>query len=256
MKWTLSALAHLTLQISFVLYLSMILSQVVHNLRRRSTAGLSWIMHVLILSSYICDMGYGLGTAMPWQYYSIAIIGTSMLILQQFQFWYFRPSGAPRSYVLVTLGAIALLATIVSCLMNPAAHQPFFTLLGFIAVVGWNLADLPQLIVNRRLRSTQGLSPLFILFGIFGMSCDIVSAYGLNWGLPNKVGAPIALCLKLILLYQAWRYRQRTNVGDGGSSEVGLQLAAAAHIERRAVEGAAEAVEVDEAAGNRRKTPA
>lgn len=207
MSLTLRSMGQYTLQISFVLYLSMLVAQNIHNLRRRSTLGLSWVMHVIMLTSYVCDIGYGLGTSLPWQYYSISLTGAAMLALQHFQFWYFRPRQAPRSYVYVTIGLLALLGLVLSRLLDRAAHQQFFTLLGFVSVLGWNGSDLPQLIVNRRLRSTQGLALPFVMLGILGISCDIISAYGLDWGLPNKIGAPVSFCLKMLLLYQFWRYR-------------------------------------------------
>lgn len=205
---TLRTLGSLTLQISFGLYLCMIATQIFHNIKRRSITGLSWIMHVVLLSSYVCDIGYALGTYMPWQYYSISLAGAGMLSIQHFQFWRYRTGRAPRSYFYVTSGLLVLLVIILSRLAHRAAHQQLFTLLGFVSVLGWNGADLPQLFVNRRLRSTAGLALPYVLLGILGISCDILTAYGLNWGLPNKIGAPVSLCLKLTLLAQFWLYRQ------------------------------------------------
>lgn len=179
-------------------------------------------MHVIMLSSYICDIGYGMGTYMPWQYYSISFAAAGMLSIQHLQFWRYRRGHAPRSYVPFTCGLLLLLLIIVGHLCNRAAHQPLFTFLGFVSVLGWNGADLPQLFVNRRLRSTEGLALPYVLFGILGICCDIISAYGLNWGLPNKIGAPVSLCLKLILLLQCWLYRQSPSLAKPASPDPDL----------------------------------
>ena len=114
----------------------------------------------------------------------------------------------PRFYVYFTGGFVALFTTVLISLTHRRAHQSFFTTLGFISVFGWNSSDLPQLVTNWQLRSTAGLALPFTLFGVAGVVCDLISTYGLDWGLPNKIGCPISLLLKLFLLWQFWKYRK------------------------------------------------
>src|SRR5579871_6068684 len=119
---TLRAMASVTLQISFLIYLIMGLTQIHHNIRRKSTEGLSWIMHLILLSSSLCDMGYGIGTSMPWQYYSVSLLGTGMLSLQHYQFGFYRPGCAPRSYLPASVALIALTTAIFTCFLHRSQH--------------------------------------------------------------------------------------------------------------------------------------
>ena len=83
-------------------------------------------------------------------------------------------------------------------------------MLGYCSLLTWLSASLPQLAENRRLQSTEGLSFSFVLLGLLAMSCDTISAYSLNWALPNKLGAPISVLLQAALLVQFGVYRRQS----------------------------------------------
>lgn len=206
--WLPEAWGLVTIQLSFFLYLGLYLPQLFHNIIRRSTHGLSWLMHLLMITSALCDVGYSLGLAMPWQYYTISGFGLGLLAVQHLQFGLYNRQRLPHFYTPVTAGLVVMGGAITISLQNRGAHQLIYLLLGYASMSGWLIAMVPQVRANSRLKSTEGLSLGFVLIGLFGLSCDTISAYSLNWALPNKIGTPVSVLLRLVLLAQFFYYRK------------------------------------------------
>jgi hypothetical protein len=205
---TLAKLTNYTLYISFVLYVSLLLPQVFYNLKRRSVDGLSWGMHLLLITSYIFDIGFSVGTLMPWQYYAIPMTEVPILMVQHVQFKVYRREYQPRGYVIITISLLLLAITMIALLSRRAQYAYLFPLFGFVSLTGWSIANIPQIILNFRSRSTEGLVVSYAFVSCIAHSSDIISAYGLNWGIPIKIGSPFAFLLGLILISQYYYYRQ------------------------------------------------
>lgn len=167
-------------------------------------------MHIILLISSICDLFYALSRNMPWQYYMVAVVSICTLSTQHFQFWRYHRRNLPPFYRTGTV-LLILLGLFETVLLRTSRESWLLSLCGYIAMAGYFSASLPQILINRRLRSTAGVSLSFVLLLAGGLCCDIVSAYSLNWGLPNKIGGPASLLLQFILLRQFWIYRNRTS---------------------------------------------
>jgi uncharacterized protein with PQ loop repeat len=204
------AVSSVSLQLSFVLYMFMLFPQILLNFSRHGLYGLSWGMHMILLISSICDLFYALSQKMPWQYYMVAVVSIGTLSTQHFQFWRYHRRNLPPFYrgSTVVLILFGLFATV---LLRTHRESWLFSLYGYIAMGGYFSASVPQILINRRLRSTAGVALSFVLLLTGGLCCDIISAYSLNWGLPNKIGAPAALLLQFMLLRQFWMYRHRAS---------------------------------------------
>lgn len=192
---------HITLRISFFVYLFFFVPQIIHNIKRNSVQGLSFRMHLILFTAFICDFGYGIGRQMEWEYCLVSFIGILSLLLQHSQFKVLNTE-LPKYYYLITVLLILLFGLVAGSLIFDLGNRQFYTGLGFVATAGWLTYTLPQIHKNFTLKSILGLSLGFILLGLCASLCDTVSAYALDWGLPNKIGAPISSCLKLIILFQ------------------------------------------------------
>ena len=80
--------------------------------------------------------------------------------------------------------------------------------LGYAAQGLLLLSAAPQIITNAQLRSTAGVAAWFVGLQALGLVADTITSFSLNFGLPNKLGAPAALLQQLILLAQFARYRR------------------------------------------------
>lgn len=202
-------LGYFTLRISCIVYLLFLIPQIILNIQRKSVQGLSFTMHSILLIAYICDLGYGIGKQMQLEYIAVSIIGCICLIIQHCQF-YILSEILPKYYKLITTITCILGLIVISTVIWKASII-VYTVLGFISMIGWLTYTIPQIIKNTNLNNTQALSIMFILFGLTASCCDSISAYILDWGLPNKIGSPVSLCLKLILLIQILLYKFRHN---------------------------------------------
>lgn len=205
-------LGSISVNLSFLLYMFMLAPQLVLNIRRQALHGLSWGMHLLLLVSAICDACYAIDRGMPWQYYSVSFILISILGFQHAQYVRYHRDSLPLLYRPVTI-ALGMFVVVAGGLLASHTVRWLFPIFGYVSMVGYLVASVPQIITNRRLRSTEGVALSFVLLQTGGLCCDAISAYSLNWGLPNKIGAPASLSLQAMLLTQFVLYRR----GDGKS---------------------------------------
>jgi hypothetical protein len=131
--------------------------------------------------------------------------------MQHFQFWRYQRRELPPFYRASSV-ALLLFCLFAAILLRINRASWLFILFGYIAMSGYFGASVPQILINRRLRSTDGVALSFVLLMAGGLCCDIVSAYSLNWSLPNKIGAPASLLLQLLLLRQFWTYRRPARI--------------------------------------------
>lgn len=204
----------ITLQLSFGLYICMLIPQLRLNLQRRSVEGLSWGMHLMMLVGMLCDIFYALAQKMPWQYLAVSFSVLGSLLLQHGQFFAYRladESGArraPPGYLPLSLGLLGLCVLAISQLGRASQLSAVFFGLGYAAQGLLLLSAAPQIITNAQLRSTAGVAAWFVGLQALGLVADTITSFSLNFGLPNKLGAPAALLQQLILLAQFARYRR------------------------------------------------
>ena len=207
-------IGQISLNISFFLYLIYLLPQLFHNLNSSNLNKLSLGTHSLLIFAYLADLIYGIGREMEWQYITVSVVGLSCLLLQHFQIfknYSFKPQeNTVFRFITILLGLFLISGTYL--LFSQLLNKKIFVFLGWLSQIGWFCYALPQIHKNYQLKSAKGLSFYFLIFVLIIVTCDIVSAWSLDWDLPNKVGAPISLFIKLILFSQFLLYRDKTKI--------------------------------------------
>lgn len=202
-------IGEITLSISSFFYLLWFVPQIRLNLRRKSTEGLSFWLHGLLFVGYGCDLIYGFGLHMQWQYRCITLSGLVSLSIQHMQFarYDFLQSAKHKlQFVLVTVLIVILLVVAIAILLGAKHSTSFYNAAGMTMSVCCMIYMLPQIIKNSQRRSTIGLSTSFVLISILMGSFDLMSALLLNWNWPSVVGPIMGLTGKLILIAQIIYY--------------------------------------------------
>lgn len=189
----------IALNVSFLIYLVLYLPQVIHNLRRGSTQGLSFMMHTILVAGYIADLMYGFGRDMQWQYRIVDIAGLVCLSIQHIQIGYYEKLN--KRYIAVTLLLLGFFVYALYAMTHPLSASVYIHA-GLIAWATGVVYTLPQIWQNHRFASVMGVSMLFVFFDILCSLCDTISAWCLNWDYPSKFGSPMECILGIFLLFQ------------------------------------------------------
>lgn len=204
-----STIGHIALNISFLIYVVLYLPQVLYNLKRRSTDGLSFLMHAILVVGYLTDLMYGFGRHMPWQYRLVDLIGLTCLTLQHIQFGlYSKPN---KGYWLTTIALLGLFVGVLYSIWFPLSATIYIQA-GTVAWATGVFYTLPQIWKNYRFSSALGVSVVFIYFDIISSLCDSISAWTLGWDFPSKLGSPIEVILGCFLLCQFYAYRSKLKI--------------------------------------------
>lgn len=201
-----STIGHIALNISFLVYIVLYLPQVLRNLKRKSTEGVSYVMHLILMVGYIADMLYGFGRHMPLQYCLVDVAGLICLSMQHVQFA--RYGGVTPNFLLGSALVIGWFTFAVYAIFH---HFPS-SLYIHAGVIAWGtgvFCTLPQIWQHYRFSSAWGVSVVFVYFDLLCSACDSVSAWTLNWDYPSKIGSPLEFILGCVLLYQIVWYRRR-----------------------------------------------
>ncbi|KAF3174994.1 hypothetical protein TWF225_009091 [Orbilia oligospora] len=94
-----------------------------------------------------------------------------------------------------------------TCIPTPATFLS--TLCGTLSITSWLFAQLPQIIKNYRLKSSESLSFLFILIWCFGDSSNFVGAVLLNQMTFQKVIAAYYVAVDVVLVWQWIQYSKQ-----------------------------------------------
>jgi uncharacterized protein with PQ loop repeat len=81
------------------------------------------------------------------------------------------------------------------------------TLLMWWINIGYVIAIVPQIILNYRLKTTVGLSDLYILGYFNAYAAYLFYVYGLNFPIAYKVVSPITLLTVCIIIFQRFFYK-------------------------------------------------
>ena len=199
----------LCLNVAFVLYLVVYLPQIIHNQKSKDFVNLSLKMHFLFYVAYLLDLFYGYACNLPWQYKTVSIVGLTVLSIQHLQIThYFSKLQKTLSMYLNLLFLFAITLSIVYFFsISPSAYpETTVFLIGCISRVCFLLYTVPQIIKNKQLKSVSALSIQFVYLNLTLAVLDLIAAWCLNWGWPNKLGSPIMVTLMAIMLLQMKKY--------------------------------------------------
>ena len=194
------------LNIAFGLYLILYLPQIHHNMRHKPFARMSLAMHLMLCLAYSCDLFYGIGRQMPWQYITVSFVGLCCLMIQHLQWCAYRYHETPQKGIKLFLqGAILMLIPLCVYLNFPESKWQM-QLQAWIARCCFLLHFLPQIIQYQHQKFRRDAINIHYLGLSLCLSiCDLVTAYCLHWDTANLLGSLISLCLKLILSAQMIR---------------------------------------------------
>ncbi|KAI9842568.1 MAG: hypothetical protein M1837_007081 [Sclerophora amabilis] len=90
-----------------------------------------------------------------------------------------------------------------TCIPTPLALLS--TVLGFLSIISWLFAQLPQIVKNYTLQSTSGLSIVFLVEWCLGDSTNLVGALFTRQAVWQVVVAGYYVCVDVVLVWQyAW----------------------------------------------------
>jgi len=212
-----TTLGNLTLNVSFVLYLIVYIPQISHNKNKHHLAELSLSLHMIIMTSFVLDLLYGLLKPLPWQYRAVSVVALGTLSIQQLQLMRLaQQRGQIRLFSVLGIFSLSLILLLIltgivyfDALSNSSNA---IRLIGWISRIGFLSYILPQIIKNYRINSAKALSTTFLSLSLFLSLLDLTSAWCLDWGWPNKLGTPLTMTLTLMLLWQKKRYTPRFRV--------------------------------------------
>ncbi|KAK6329892.1 hypothetical protein TWF718_003319 [Orbilia javanica] len=87
------------------------------------------------------------------------------------------------------------------------------TLCGTLSIFSWLFAQLPQIVKNYKLKSSESLSFLFILIWCFGDSSNFIGAVLLNQMTFQKIIAAYYVAVDVVLVWQWIQYSKKDNTG-------------------------------------------
>lgn len=209
-----TTLGNFTLNLAFVLYLVVYLPQIQHNKNKHHLAELSVSLHMIIMTSFVLDLLYALFKPLPWQYRAVSITALCTLSIQQLQLMHFAQQHRHiRLLTMLSLFSISLISLIglfiflgVFYFDAIADSSDTILIVGWISRLGFLSYVMPQIIKNYRLKSAKALSTMFLTISLLLSLLDLISAWCLDWGWPNKLGTPLTISLTLVLLWQKKRY--------------------------------------------------
>lgn len=197
------------LNIAFVLYLLVYLPQIIHNRHSKYIANLSLNMHFILYIGYILDLFYGFSSHLQWQYRAVSMVGLTLLTVQHLQITHYFWTN--RNQVIVNVNLLFLFSSGMSIFYffvveDSVCSEQTTLLIGYMSRICFLLYTLPQIIKNKTLKSANAISIQFIYLNLTLAVLDLIAAWCLNWGWPNKLGSPIMVCLMLIMLLQMKKY--------------------------------------------------
>lgn len=211
---TAHTIGEMTLSVSTTIYLIWFLPQIILNFKRKSTEGLSFWLHTLLFLGYAADLIYGFGLHMQWQYRFVTIVGLTSLLVQHWQFWHYSKAKSVGEglYFTITLLIFGMLFFSIAVIMLYQPPRSFNNFFGMVSNSCFFIYMLPQIAKNYMSKSTEGLSFLFVLFGLLLAFCDFASAVALTWSWPSLVGPFIGAATKTTLLVQIYYYARQSRV--------------------------------------------
>lgn len=202
----LSSIGQAFLNIAFCLYLILYLPQIRHNMRHKPFDRMSLAMHFMLFLAYSCDLFYGIGRHMPWQYITVSLVGLSCLVTQHLQWCAYQYQVNPQEATKLFLQGVCLILLPFSLYLNFPESTWQMHLQAWIARLGFLLHFLPQIIQYHRQQFRRDAINIHYLGLSLCLSiCDLIAAWCLHWDAANILGSVVSLSLKLYLCAQIVR---------------------------------------------------
>ncbi len=187
-------------------YFVAFIPQIFLNYRLKSTAGLSDAMLLIYFASYATEVSYVYLLGLPLSYRTMmpfGLVAVMGIILQRL---YYAPSYGSKKFINVLyciLGAVGII------LINGFYDRTVAgRLAGWIAMGGFMLAYIPQLVRVHMTKSVHGLSLLFVF--MLGMACtmEFVAALILGLPFPSLANGFRGILVNIIFSVQFWMYKK------------------------------------------------
>ena len=206
-------LGELSLNLSLVIYFVVYFPQLWHNRSNANLAQMSLGFHAILMVAATCDLYYGFGRIVQWQYELVSILFFLCILVQHFQLarslsvpWYRDCYFAPLSFFLIIFWFILLL-------LFPLAHRVpgLFVSMGWIERLGYLAYCVPQIIKQFQFcDQVRAISPWFIVLTLLTSILDTISAWAFHWGSSSLYGTPLSILLHFILLWQIYRFKKQS----------------------------------------------
>lgn len=206
----LHTLGEISLTLTAMLYLSWFIPQLMLTFKCRDTSNISLWMHTLLVLGYMADIFYGYGMQMQLRYRVVTVVGLFTLAVEHFQFGRYNKwqKKSKIGFYALTVLLIILFGLLVYHTSFVLHSKECYNIFGFISCLCWFACMWPQFIKNIVKQSTQGFSSKSALMSLFCGVGDIVSAYGLAWSWPNKIGSMLILIPRVLLFMQYYYYKE------------------------------------------------
>ena len=197
---------NIALNIALSCYLIHYLPQLWHNRNKLYLQKLNLHFHGILCISYLCDLIYGLGVGMPWQYLSVSILGIVFLSIQTGQLMSLHRNNP----VFAAYNGLSLLVLMFFfILMVWPADKNFYIMVGFVEESTAVIFLIPAIYSNWRQKNAQALSIKYLCVNFSYYGFNAIAAHNLDWPLPTKLGTVCgATCLACLILQ--YRYYSRT----------------------------------------------
>ena len=196
-------IGHFFLNSAFGLYLILYLPQLYHNARHQAFHNMSFIMHMMILQAYSCDLFYGLSKHMPWQYLCVSAIGLLCLSIQHLQWFFYRLNQQKKGDIFMLLLGLCSVAWPLLLWMSFPSETWQYKFQAWVSRILFLIHFMPQIIQYHQNKLPRDAISLYYLSLSISLSvCDLISAVCLNWDYANQWGTFASLGLKLYLVAQ------------------------------------------------------
>ena len=206
-------IGEVALNISFVLYFFFYVPQIIHNFRSNKIGHLSLGFHALLFISATADLYYGFGRITQWQYQVVSVVMFVCLLIQHIQLCKHVDSFRHGRLIMWMLSGliVLMLGLLWVTLLHSTSHLFLFVTMGWVERLGYWLYVIPQLMKNIKSNSADAISPVFLIIAIVTAICDTISAWCFAWGPSSLYGAPVAIVLHVLLLWQ-WREQRQKQI--------------------------------------------
>lgn len=180
-----------------MLYLGVYVPQIRHNRHTSQIQHLSLGMHFCLYFAYMLDLIYGFANNLPWQYQTVSIFGLSLLVLQHCQL--LQRISHTKTHLFFLASTLMLIMGILkyACLSTPT-----LTFIGYSSRALFLFCLIPQGVKNHRQHTALAISSHYLYLSLILSLCDLISAWCLDWGWPNKLAPPLTMSVTLFLLRQ------------------------------------------------------
>jgi uncharacterized protein with PQ loop repeat len=196
----------LSMWIAQIFYFICFVPQIIDNFRVKSGRGISELLLIFYLNSYLFLLFYIFCMNLPWAYkimVPLQALATVILILQRLVFD--NSSSVKSAWFLYAANVVMFFFFIPYALKNP---------LGIGSAFGWffttvaSVAQLPQVVKVFQEKSVVGFSFLFVLFTGVAAMIEFAAAVLAHLPMQTLFSAFRGIVIFLIFCSQFWMYRK------------------------------------------------